>query len=221
MGSLGRFPPKAMDLRFQHLCRVIIVATFALAMTGCGLINAVLGTALGLTGPALQYKVIYRCVPEGTAVDTPDGPRLIEELHPGDTVIGYGGSPVRVMQKHAYLEENSSGRFLTVEFESGAVVHSCDMHRIGGERAMNLEPGDRVGGTFRKETVAAVRPFESDVVRSYDLLTEDEGYQISGIPVNSMIEELNEAIRQEMQARLDAEVDRRSRRQLQPRRQGM
>jgi hypothetical protein len=31
------------------------------------------------------------------------------------------------------------------------------------------------------------------IKRSYDLLTEDEGYRIDGIPVNSMIEEMHAA----------------------------
>ena len=31
------------------------------------------------------------------------------------------------------------------------------------------------------------------VERSYDILTEDSGYQVGGVPVNSMIEEMYEA----------------------------
>ena len=31
------------------------------------------------------------------------------------------------------------------------------------------------------------------MTKSYDLLTEDAGYQIQGIPVNSMIEEMHAA----------------------------
>jgi hypothetical protein len=185
-----------MQFLFRTIC-FLVALTVSLTLTSCGVVNGLLNTAMGLVGPAAQYKLMFNCIPEGTKVDTPDGARPIESLHRGDIVIGYSGECVRVMKKDVYIEESSRERFLSVEFESGAVVHLCDMHRIGGERAMALESGSVIQG----HTVKEVRPFPGEVVRSYDLLTEDNGYQIGGIPVNSMIEEMNDAMRRKLSAR--------------------
>lgn len=143
--------------------------------------------ACTITGPSLLgiAKILYACIPEGTEIDTPGGPRRIEELRAGDWVVGYAGEPVRVLQIHGYLEDPLPQRFHRVAFSNGSVVNLCDQHRIVGTRAAQLKAGDTVGGV-------SVRSNEtySGVFRSYDLLTEDEGYRIQGIPVNSMIEEM-------------------------------
>ncbi len=129
-------------------------------------------------------KLQVSCLPEGTTIDTPDGARPVEELRAGDRVIGYGGEPVRVLQFHAYVEEETVD-FFGIVFDDGARVDLCGMHRILGRRAKCLSVGDAVG----ERAVAAIVVYRG-VVRSYDLLTEDEGYRIHGVPVNSMIEEM-------------------------------
>ncbi len=163
----------------------------ALSLTGCRAANAVLSTAVNLAGTALQAKLMMSCVPEGAEIDTPTGPRAIETIAPGDWVVGYDGASVRVMQKHAYLEPHANDRFLAVEFASGATVYVCDTHRIAGQRAMDCEPGQEVAGG----TVVAIGPAPFPVVRSYDLLTEDRGYRMAGVPINSMIEEMQATMR--------------------------
>jgi hypothetical protein len=130
------------------------------------------------------------CIPEGTPVDTPAGPRPIEMLRAGELVIGFDGEPVRILQKHEYAEDPGSSEFLTVEFLSGEQVDLCGMHRIDGVQARNLHPGDPIAGRM----VSGITPYRG-VERSYDLLTEDAGYRIDGLPVNSMIEEMVEATR--------------------------
>ena len=40
-----------------------------------------------------------------------------------------------------------------------------------------------------KEKIVEIKWYDG-VKRSYDLLTEDKGYRISGLPVDSMIEEM-------------------------------
>ena len=155
-----------------------------LANSGCLLIAQAIALA--------PIKLLFLCIPEGTRVDTPDGPRAIESIRPGDAVVGYDGSVVRVLQVQGYLEDPERSEFLRVEFDDGAVVALCAMHRIAGVRAERLRKGDAVGA----RTVVAVSRF-AGVARSYDLLTEDAGYRISGVPVNSMIEEMYEAGRRE------------------------
>ena len=120
-------------------------------------------------------------------VDTPNGPKRVGSVTAGDVVMGYGGQPVRVLQKHTYLE-SSATEFLTIRFSDGAEVEVCGMHRVAGVRARNLKPGDIVAG---RRVVSVSR--HSGEKRSCDLLTEDKGYRIGGVPVNSMIEEMRRA----------------------------
>lgn len=166
--------------------RLGLAAVMAL-LGGCGLINAAINTAIPLAGA----KLAFACIPEGVPVDTPDGPRAIETLRPGEFVIGFAGEPVRILQVHAYAEDPDATAFFGVRFETGERVDLCGMHRIAGVRARDLAPGSSAGG----RVVLDVARY-SGVERSYDLLTEDAGYRIAGLPVNSMIEEMMLAARE-------------------------
>ena len=127
-------------------------------------------------------KTAFVCIPKGIHIDTVNGSVTIEDVNPGDLVIGYNGSPVKVLQKHEYLEDPAKERFYKVEFDNGEIVDVCDMHRIKGERAKDIT-----------ENVKSKKVY-SGVEFSYDILTEDAGYRMNGIPVNSMIEEMAELI---------------------------
>ena len=170
-----------------------LAAALLLLTGGCGLIGSAISTTVNtatkLAIPAAGAKMTFACLPEGTRIDTPDGPVAIEELRAGDRVVGFGGDAVRLLQLHAYAEEPAT-EFLTVEFADGARVELCGMHRIDGVRAKDLSPGDEVAG----RRVARIGR-RAGVTRSYDLLTEDAGYRIAGVPVNSMIEERAAAAR--------------------------
>src|SRR5262249_23653694 len=152
-------------------------------VSGCGLLGGLIGAALPYAG----VKTMFACIPERTCVDTPSGPRPIEKLEPGDSVIGFSGKPRRVLQKHCYLEDPQTA-FLRIALADGAVVQLCKMHRLSGVRAREIQIGQTISG--RK--VTGVESWQGET-RSYDLLTEDAGYQIQGVPVNSMIEEMNAA----------------------------
>ena len=155
----------------------------AAGLSGCTLINGLIGGAMPFAG----LKMYFACIPEHTAVDTLAGPRPIEKLEAGDTVIGFAGKPVRILQKHSYLEDPQTV-FLQITFADGAAVDLCGMHRIAGIRAREIQTGQTIAG--RKVTGIESRRGET---HSYDLLTEDAGYQIHGVPVNSMIEEMHAA----------------------------
>jgi hypothetical protein len=158
----------------------------SVALTGCALIGptAQLGMAL------LPIKLIFACLPEGTQVDIPEGEtRAIESLKAGDLVVGYDGDPVRIQQVSGYLEDPEESEFLAITFSNGSTVDLCTMHRIGGVRAKDLQVGSTVSNGHKVESIRSYHGVE----RSYDILTEDGGYQIGGIPVNSMIEEMYEA----------------------------
>ncbi len=131
----------------------------------------------------------FACIPERTLIDTPSGTSPIEKLEAGDWVIGFTGKPVRILQKHSYMESTETV-FLRLSFDDGATVDLCRMHRIGGVRAQQAKVGQAISG----RTVTSIET-KQGVTHSYDLLTEDAGYQINRVPVNSMIEEMNSAAR--------------------------
>ena len=161
----------------------LALALVLLALTGCGL----LGPLIGAAAPYAGVKMMFACIPERTRLDTPAGPRPIEQFEAGDLVIGFGGKPVRILQKHAYLE-NPETVFLRISFSDGASVDLCGMHRVAGIRARGIHVGETIAG--RK--VIGIESHRG-VNHSFDLLTEDAGYQMHGVPVNSMIEEMNKA----------------------------
>ena len=174
-----------MKLRYIKFSIVsTILLAFSLSTSSCALIGGVIRTAASL----IPAKLALSCLPEGTAIDTPNGPKAVEDLVAGDLVIGFEGAPVKILQVHNYLEDSTLERFRTVEFTNGAKVDLCDKHRIQGVRAEELATGSSLESG---EIVHSVTIY-GGVERSYDILTEDAGYQINSIPVNSMIEELIE-----------------------------
>lgn len=170
----------------MRLVLLSLLASLSILSCGCANIAGIANAAVRLG----TIKVIFSCIPEGTRIDTPQGARPIESLQPGETVIGYDGKAVPILQKHCYAEDPAPERFRRIMFSNGSVINLCDRHRIGGIKAMDIAPGTQLFGL----RVASVEKY-GGVMRSYDLLTTDSGYRISGIPVNSMIEEMVNASR--------------------------
>ena len=137
-------------------------------------------------GLGLTVKSYMVCIPEGTKIDTLDGPVAIEDIKAGTKVKGYYGE-TEVLQAHQYKEDPKPHRFYRITFDNGGTVDCCDMHRIYNKRAQDYKVGDRV----QTHKVTSITRYNG-VERSYDLLTADGGYRIGNIPVNSMIEELAE-----------------------------
>ena len=170
-------------LRRLHLAGIAVVLVFALS--GCQMIGPLLSTGISL----IPVKLMFSCLPEGTPIDSPSGSKTVESIQAGDWVIGYEGRPVRVLQIHGYLEDPQATDFYQITFANGSSIDLCGMHRIGGIPAKDLVTGSLVAGEHRVTGISTYR----GVQRSYDLLTEDAGYRIGGIPVNSMIEEMYQA----------------------------
>jgi hypothetical protein len=173
-------------MKMNRLASVLALAgmlVLAASFCGCGLILPLASAA----APYAGMKMMFACLPEHTRIDTPNGSQPVERIQPGDTVIGFGGKPVRVLQKQSYLESPET-IFLHITFTDGAAVDLCGMHRVNGARAREL----RVGQTIAGRSVSGIESHRGET-RSFDLLTEDAGYRIQGVPVNSMIEELHRA----------------------------
>ncbi len=179
--SFFRSPGKSL----QPLWLGAILA-ISVSVTSCALIGPTAQMAFALA----PLKLIFACLPEGTQIDVPGGEtRAIESLQAGDLITGYDGSAVRIRQVSNYLEDPEESEFLAITFTNGSTVDLCTMHRIGGVRAKTLKVGSTVSDGHEVESIRSYRGVE----RSYDILTEDGGYRIGGIPVNSMIEEMYEA----------------------------
>lgn len=144
-----------------------------------GFLNAIIGAGATIGAAKISSG---SCLPKGVFIDTPDGKKLIENINVGDAVIGYSGKPVLVVQKHCYMQ-NPEDTFYKVKIKHDGHVGLVDVsswHKIVGTRASEIS-----------ENVISKKPY-TGVEFSYDLLTEDLGYRIDGIPVNSMIDELIE-----------------------------
>ena len=139
-----------------------------------------------ILGGAVKAKTFFLCIPEGELIDTPEGQVAIEDIRSGDSVIGFSGEPVKVLIKHEYAENPEAERFHRFYLDNGKSFSVCDMHRIEGEHSMHYN----VGNSFKGGEVVEAIKIYGGVTRSYDLLTEDIGYRMSGVAVNSMIEEL-------------------------------
>ena len=161
---------------------IFLISVCSFSFVSCALLGPV--AKLGL------IKVQFGCLPEGTLIDTVEGAIAVEQLKAGDQVIGYRGDPVTIQQVHQYQEDVTQVRHLRVEFEGGGEVQLSPRHRIGGIPARDLKVGDEVEGhlVVRVDRLGGVS-------RSFDLLTDDEGYRIQGVPVNSMIREMAESSR--------------------------
>ena len=144
-----------------------------------------IGTGLQAGAIAASTKATFLCIPEGTKIDTLDGSIPIEDIKPGMKVKGLYGGETEVLQAHHYKEDPEPVRFATVEFDNGAKVDLCDMHRINGKRTKDYKIGDKIRGN----KITAIKWYNG-VERSYDLLTTDGGYKIGNIPVDSMINEM-------------------------------
>jgi hypothetical protein len=170
-------------MKHAFLFTALPILFFAAGLCSCSLINPLVKAAMPFAG----VKLAFSCIPEHTLVDTPAGPRSIEQLEAGDPVMGYSGKPVLILQKHSYLESPRTV-FLHLTFDDGSSVDLCGMHRVAGIRAREIRIGQTIAG--RQITGIEARRGET---HSFDLLTEDAGYQIHGVPVNSMIEEMHSA----------------------------
>jgi hypothetical protein len=164
-------------LRVMAICLVLFFSV------GCSLIGPLSKLAI----PAASAKLMFACLPSSACIDTPSGPRGIEILEPSDSVIGFEGKPVRILQKHSYLEETRT-EFLRITFSDGPSIELCGMHRVAGTRARSIKVGQTIDG----RVVSSIRSRFGET-RSYDLLTEDAGYRIAGVRVNSMIQEMQAA----------------------------
>ena len=124
------------------------------------------------------------CMPGDQCIDTPNGPKPVKDLKGGDVVIGYNGEEAFIMQACSW-NQDPTRTFLTITREDGSAFTVCDDHKILGIPAMEWAEGADMAGSRIKSITAS-----SGLLTSYDIMTNQGGYQIAGVPVNSMIPEI-------------------------------
>ena len=137
----------------------------------------------------MAAKLFFMCIPSGETIDTVDGEKLIDDILPNDEIIGFNGDKVTVLHKHSYKENPEAERFIKLSFDDNSSISLCDKHKVNGVESKDIKVDDCING----KTVTSIEYFKG-VELSHDLLTSDDGYQMKGIPVNSMIPELIEKI---------------------------
>lgn len=155
----------------------------ARASAGGSIAGAALPFAIKGVG-ALFSIPLPSCMPGNQCIDTPTGPKAIQDLKGGDIVIGYDGREAFIMQACSW-NQDPTRTFLTITREDGTAFTVCDDHKILGIPAMEWAEGADMAGSRIKSITAS-----NGFLTSYDILTNQGGYRIAGVPVNSMIPEI-------------------------------
>lgn len=153
--------------------------------------GSIFGPALGAAatkGISAIFTVIgvppLSCMPGDQCIDTPTGPKAVKDLKGGDQVIGYDGEVAYIAQACSW-NQDPLRTFLTITREDGSSFTVCDDHKVMGIPAMEWVEGADLAGS----KITSIKP-STGLLTSYDILTNQGGYRINGIPVNSMIPEI-------------------------------
>jgi hypothetical protein len=158
--------------------------TSAAKTSAAGSIGAAALPFLAKGAGALFGFPMPSCMPGTQCIDTPNGPKPVKDLKGGDAVIGYNGEEAFIVQACSW-NQDPTRTFLTITREDGSAFTVCDDHKILGIPAMEWAEGADMGGSRIKSITAS-----SGLLTSYDIMTNQGGYQIAGVPVNSMIPEI-------------------------------
>lgn len=148
-------------------------------------LGSVLSSAPVVKGLTSLFGIpLPACMPGDQTIDTPNGPVAIEDLKGGDEVIGYDGTVAYIAQASSWNQD--PGRiFIKITCDDGSSITVCDDHKIMGIPAMEWTEGSDLAG----KRISAIEHLTGIKV-SYDILTNQGGYRINGVPVNSMIPEM-------------------------------
>ncbi len=144
-----------------------------------------------LAGPlatAGAAKIQFGCIKEGTIIDCKDSQRLVENIRAGDCVYDKDGSLSIVKWKLEFSDDPTDDKFIELIYENDTKIIISDMHKLDGNRAIDLKIGEN--GLVSKRFV----PMND---RSYDLLTtgKDGSYRSNGIGIDSMVPDMYSALR--------------------------
>jgi hypothetical protein len=119
------------------------------------------------------------CFPAGSLVETPHGPRPIEELRPGDIIFSFDSlNRRRVRERVLAKREHRANRILTIYFQDCGSLRTTKAHSflVGArwKKATDLRQGDKISRVF-EDTVTAVTvdgfALSDDLEAVYNLTT--------------------------------------------------
>jgi hypothetical protein len=126
------------------------------------------------------------CFAAGTVVQTVDGPRLIESIQVGDTVLSQGpATGTLAFQPVVAIHRNQSAATSRIKIGGESII-ATGIHRFwkagkGWTMARELEPGDRlrmIGGTVEVESIEADKTqpvYNLDVAENRDFFVGAKG----------------------------------------------
>ncbi len=158
----------------------------------CCSVPGPVGETLGCVAPTAEGTcptgcVLCRCVSEGTLVATPEGPRAIETLQPGDLVYTEVGDavmpvPIAFVSKKPVADHS----MVHAQLEGGAELVMSAEHPLGDGRALgDVRVGDTIDGVLVQRVT--IEPYRG--AYTYDLLpARGTGrYVASGVFVGSTL----------------------------------
>jgi hypothetical protein len=162
------------------------MAIFAIIVTTALLISLF---ALLLTLVLPLISIDLPCVVEGEVVDTPDGPRPIQDLKPGDSIYCRNPAGDRVEGTIQVVLANCAASFLTFEFSDGTRLRVTSVHPIatpqGYRPAGQLRQGDVVMARVGALKIDSIEIMEKSV-NVYDLSVDPHpNFFASGILVHN------------------------------------
>ncbi|MHC4502436.1 MAG: Hint domain-containing protein [Planctomycetota bacterium] len=99
-----------------------------------GLALGIGGTLLAWGTLALLYMTIGKCVAEGTAIATPQGPRPVEVLSVGDAVCSMSDDGRAVRGIVTAVHGGFAASHLRVSLSDGRLLNATSAHLVAGER---------------------------------------------------------------------------------------
>lgn len=134
------------------------------------LVVIVLATVV-LAGGAAFIFLVPSCIVEGTMIDTPSGPRPVENLAVGDQVWTRSASGKPEIGRVLRTESAWSTQWLEISFADGPPLRVTSSHPIATEAGWTgrrASPGATVRHAEGRRTIASVSK-RSGLVRVYDL----------------------------------------------------
>jgi len=94
------------------------------------------------------------CSPAGTKVSTVTGEHNIEEIKPGDKVVGWDSTDnyPRVQEVREVYKRQYTGELVVVEFENGKVLKLTSEHKVVLKSGEEIEAGKLVGSESVRHT---------------------------------------------------------------------
>ena len=135
------------------------------------------------------YSLVYRCLVEGTAVDTPSGPRRVETLRVGDDVLTLGPDGRLIKTSVVAIRSGTALHWISLSLGDGRTLDVTPTHPLaaGSEwrSAGSLRAGDTVRTVHGPTAITAIEGHLA-LTTVYDVSVEPgETFMAAGVLVHN------------------------------------